>query len=119
MDSILTTIKLLLGIAEDYTHYDVQIVKHINRVFSTLRQLGIGPPGGFRIKDSTSTWSDYLPEGDDESIEFVQTYIYEKVRMAFDPPTSSTHMQALKEDIAEHEWRLNLDAEQELLSEEG
>lgn len=119
MESILTTIKLLLGITEEYTHFDVQIVKHINRAFSTLRQLGIGPPEGFRIEDSTKTWSDFLPEGNDESIDFVQTYIYEKVRMAFDPPTSSAHMQALKEDIAEHEWRLNLDAEQGLLSKEG
>lgn len=117
MESILTSIKMLLGITEDYDHYDPQIIMHINSVFTVLRQLGVGPAKGFRIEDKTSTWNDFITETDDLTFESVKTYVYAKVRLIFDPPTSSAHIEALKQIASEFEWRLNFDAENQNLSE--
>lgn len=111
MDSILTSIKKLLGITEDYTHFDADIIMHINGVFMILRQLGVGPEGGFSISDDSAVWSDFLPEG--TSLELVKSYTYQKVRMLFDPPQSSAVMEAMKRSIDEFEWRLNVAAESE------
>ena len=111
MESILTSIKLLLGMPEDYDAYDPQVIMHINSVFTILRQLGVGPEKGFRIEDKTSTWNDYINETDDLTFESVKTYIYAKVRLIFDPPASSAHIEALKQLINEFEWRLKTDAE--------
>lgn len=109
MDSILTSIKKLLGIDESYEIFDPDIIMHINSVFMVLRQMGVGPPGGFSISDDSAVWTDYIP--DIEKIEAVKTYIYMKVRLVFDPPTSSALLDALKQSIQEYEWRLNVEAE--------
>lgn len=111
MDSILTSIKKLLGVTEDYTHFDADIIMHINGVFMILRQLGVGPEGGFSISDASAVWSDFLPEG--SNLELVKSYTYQKVRMLFDPPQSSAVMEAMKRSIDEFEWRLNVAAESE------
>lgn len=110
-DSILTSIKKLLGITEDYTHFDADIIMHINGVFMILRQLGVGPEGGFSISDASAVWSDFLPAG--VNLELVKSYTYLKVRMLFDPPQSSAVMEAMKRSIDEFEWRLNVAAESE------
>lgn len=119
MESILTSIKLLLQLPEDYTPYDPQVIMHINSVFSTqLRQLGVGPAKGFRIEDDSATWQDFIPqETDDITWDGVKTYVYAKVKLIFDPPNNSVHVQALKDIITEFEWRLNFDAETTNLSE--
>lgn len=109
MESILTSIKKLAGIDEGYEIFDPDIIMHINSVFMILRQMGVGPSTGFSISDDSAVWTDYIP--DIEKIEAVKTYIAMKVRLVFDPPTSSAHLQALKESIAEFEWRLNVEAE--------
>lgn len=106
MDSILNSIKKLLGITEEYEHFDQDIIIHINSVFSILRQIGVGPEEGFIITDSTSTWDEFT--GDDIDIESVKTYVYLKVRLIFDPPSSSAAIDAIKENIKEIEWRLNV-----------
>ena len=112
MESILTSIKLLLGIMEEYNHYDPQIIMHINSVFTILRQLGVGPEKGFRIEDKISTWSDFIPEEtEDITWDGVKSYVYAKVKLIFDPPASSAHIEALKQTANEFEWRLNFDAE--------
>lgn len=111
MESILTSIKLLLGMPEDYDAYDAHVIMHINSVFTILRQLGVGPEKGFRIEDKTSTWSDFITETDDLTFESVKTYVYAKVRLIFDPPASSAHIEALKQLINEFEWRMKTDAE--------
>ena len=111
MESILTSIKLLLGMPEDYDAYDAHVIMHINSVFTILRQLGVGPESGFRIEDKTSTWSDFIDETNDLTYESVKTYIYAKVRLIFDPPTSSSHIKVLEEVVKEFEFRLNFDAE--------
>lgn len=105
-DSILNTTKKLLGIAEENTEFDLDIILHINSVFTILTQLGVGPSKGFSILDSSAVWSDFIPEG--EMMEAVKSYIACKVRMLFDPPTSSTTMQALQNMCGELEWRLNV-----------
>lgn len=106
MESILTSIKKLLGIPEEVESFDMDIVMHINSVFSILTQLGVGPVMGFSISDSSATWADYL--GDDSRIEMVKSYIYLKVRMMFDPSLTSTVNEAMTRNIAELEWRLNV-----------
>lgn len=105
MESILTSIKKLLGPEEAYEHFDTDIITHINTAFMTLTRLGVGPKQGFRIEDSSAVWSDFLE--DDIRLEGVKTYIYLKVKLVFDPPASSAVLQSIKESIAELEWRLN------------
>lgn len=109
MESILTSVKKMLGIAKDYTHFDDDIIMHINSVFMVLTQLGVGPEEGFAITDGSSTWDEFIPEG--SNMESVKTYIYQKVRLIFDPPASSAVMEAMNRSISEFEWRLNVAAE--------
>ena len=107
MESILTSIKKLLGIAEEYEHFDNDIIMHINSVFMILTQLGVGPSKGFVITDSSASWDDFLPEGG-EKLQAVKTYMYMKVRLMFDPPTSSAVMESMNRMVNEIEWRLNV-----------
>ena len=104
MESILTSIKKLLGIAEEYTHFDADIVMHINTVFMILTQLGVGPSQGFSIKDETSVWDDFIP--DNNRFESVKSYIHLKVKLLFDPPVSSAVVESTNRIISELEWRL-------------
>lgn len=111
MDSILVSIKKLLGIAADYTHFDPDIIMHINSAFSILTQLGVGPSEGFRIEDDVKTWNDFI--SDTIRLDAVKSYVYLKVGLMFDPPTSSAVLSAKERQISELEWRLNVAAEQE------
>ena len=103
--SILTSIKKMLGVAEDYTEFDEDIITHINSVFLNLTQLGVGPEEGFVIEDNTAVWEDFI----DNSIQLqaVKTYMYLKVKLLFDPPLSSSVTESFTRMIAELEWRLN------------
>ena len=109
MESILTSIKKLLGITREYEHFDPDIIMHINSVFMILTQMGVGPSEGFVIEDETSTWSDYAE--DLIPIESIKSYIYLRVRLLFDPPSSSAVMESMNRTISEFEWRLNVSAE--------
>lgn len=106
MESILTSIKKMLGIGADYEQFDAELIMHINSVFMTLHQLGVGPAEGFTIGSKHAVWSEFLPEG--QQLEGVKTYMYQKVRLIFDPPTGGALLQALERQIAEWEWRLNV-----------
>lgn len=106
MESILTSIKKLLGIAEEYEHFDADLIMHINSVFAILTQLGVGPSEGFSISDKYSTWDEFIE--DDPRLEMVKSYIYMKVKLLFDPPTSSAVMEATNRLTSELEWRLNV-----------
>lgn len=108
-ESILTSIKKLLGIAEEYTYFDTDIIMHINSVFSILTQLGVGPSNGFSIEDDSSTWDEFIT--DRSVLDAVKSYIYMKVRLMFDPPSSSFVMESTEKMIRELEWRLNASAE--------
>lgn len=103
--SILTSIKKLLGIAEEDASFDQDIIMHINTVFAILAQLGVGPEGGFSIEDDSAVWGNYL--GNATNLELVKSYIYMKVRSMFDPPTSSILAEAMNKNISELEWRIN------------
>lgn len=103
-DSILTSIKGMLGLAKDYTSFDNTIIMHINSVFMVLSQLGIGPTGGYRITDKNNEWYEYI--SDKDNLDSVKSYMYLKVKLMFDPPTNSYHTEAIKQEINELEWRL-------------
>lgn len=105
-ESILNSIKKMLGPDSDYTVFDQDIIIHINSVFSTLNQLGVGPAEGFQITGPNETWSDFIE--DNKKLNSVKTYIYIKVRLIFDPPSSSFVATSLEETAKELEWRLNV-----------
>lgn len=105
-ESILDSVKNALGITSEYRYFDSQIVMHINSVFTILHQLGVRPDSEFSIDDETSTWSDFF--GDAMPRKLVQSYMYLRVRMLFDPPTNSFLMESMKQQIQEYEWRLNV-----------
>lgn len=108
-DSILDSVKKVLNLSSDYTPFDQDIIMHINSVFSALNQLGVGPEAGFMIEDKDAVWFDFL-EGD-MRLNNVKTYVYLRVRMLFDPPTIGYLVEAMKEQIKELEWRINVQRE--------
>jgi len=107
IESILTSTKDALLLAEDYTHFDSQIIMHINSAFSTLQQLGVGPANGFQIVDKQEKWTDLFPVGDPR-LNFVHTYIYLRVKLVFDPPATSFAIEALDKQVKELEWRFTI-----------
>lgn len=109
MESILTSIKLLLGIKEEYEYFDDQLIMHINSVFFILTQLGVGPSEGFSIEDKFATWNEFLP--DEQNLEAVKSYIHLKVKLLFDPPMSTAVTESINRLISELEFRLNAAAE--------
>lgn len=110
MESILTSIKKMLGIAEEYEHFDPDIIIHINSVFMTLTQLGVGPSDGFYITDEESVWTDFI--ADPNKLQAVKTYMYLKVKILFDSASiGSATLAAFERQIQEYEWRLNVEAE--------
>lgn len=102
-ESILTSVKKALGIPEEAEMFDPELIIHINSVFASLNQMGIGPVEGFEIQDKNSKWNDFL-DGD-ILLSSVKTYVYLKVRMIFDPPQNSMSKDAFEKQIAEFEWR--------------
>ena len=110
MDSILTSIKKLLGIAEEYTQFDPDLIIHINSVFLILTQLGVGPKEGFVIEDKTNEWFEFIE--DPTQLQAVKTYMQLKVKLLFDPPLSSSVIESMNRMIAELEWRIRLAAEE-------
>lgn len=108
-DSILTSTKKALDIPETYDVFDGNIIMHINSVFSTLTQLGVGPVDGFEIADAQPTWTDYL--GTNTRLNFIKSYMYLRVKYLFDPPTTSFLLDAMKTQMNEYEWRITNEAE--------
>lgn len=109
MESILTSIKKLLGPGENDTQFDTDIIIYINSAIMRLNQLGIGPPGGYSIKDKENVWSELI--GTRKDLDAVKSYIYLKVRLIFDPPQSGFLVDAIKSQIAELDSTLNIQAE--------
>ena len=107
--SILTSIKKILGIAESDTSFDVDIMFHINSVFASLNQLGIGPDEGFMIEDDQATWDDFL--GTDPRLNNVKTYVHLRVKILFDPPQTSFLGDSLDKQVEKLEWLLNVQRE--------
>lgn len=109
MDSILTSIKKMLGISKDYTQFDADLIMHINTVFLNLTQLGVGPSDGFTIEDEYTEWTDFV--NNDAQLQAIKSYMYLKVKLLFDPPLSSAVIESTNRMIAELEWRLNVAAD--------
>lgn len=105
-NSILTSTKKILGLAESYKEFDLDIIMHINSVFSTLHQLGIGPALGFEIEDDGDEWDDFV--SDDLPLNNVKSYVFLRVKLLFDPPSTSYHLTAMENQIRELEWRMNV-----------
>lgn len=109
MESILVSIKKLLGIDEAYDNFDADLIMHINSVFSILTQLGVGPSEGFFIQDANETWTDFVP--DDAKLKLIKSYTYVKVKLLFDPPLSSAVMESMNRIASELEWRIQVIAD--------
>lgn len=109
MDSILSSVKKMLGIDEAYTHFDLDIIVHINATLAQLTQFGIGPDAGFAISGIDETWEMFM--GTNPRLNMVKSYVYMRVRYLFDPPLSSAAAEAIKQQLDEFGWRLNIAAE--------
>lgn len=107
--SIFVTTKKVLGIAESDSSFDDTIYMHLNTVLADLNQLGVGPIGGLLVEDEDVAWSQFT--GDDVLLSPVKTYVNLRVRMLFDPPTTSFAIAAMEKQLAQIEWRLNVYAE--------
>lgn len=116
MESILLSIKKLLGITEEYKHFDPDIIMHINTVFDDLSQLGVVPYDDFRIEDETSVWTDYVPDAG--MIESIKSYMYLRVKLLFDPPLNSSIIESMNRQIERLEWRINTSAESQLVKKD-
>ena len=106
MDSILTSVKKIIGISEEDESFDTDLIMHINSVLMILNQLGVGPEDGFSITDKSAVWTDII--GDNKLIEATKTFVGLKVRLIFDPPTSSAVLDSINKTISELEWRINV-----------
>lgn len=106
--SILTDVKKLLGITEEYTEFDTDLIIDINAVFMILNQLGVGPKKPFVISSAAETWDDFT---DDKDKEALKSYMFLKVKMIFDPPQVGPTIEAYNKLISEFEWRLNVQAD--------
>ena len=105
-DSILMTIRKLVCGDPYADHFDTDLLVHINACFSILNQLGVGPENGFVVTDETQSWSSY--SDNDLILNMVKTYVTLKVRVIFDPPLTSSVLEAMNKEISQLEWRLNV-----------
>ena len=116
-NSILGTIKKLIGIDKDYGVFDVDLIVAINSSFMILNQLGIGPEKPFSITDESATWKDFF--GDEEIFALAKSYIYLRTKLLFDPPSSGVSHEAVERQISEFEWRMHVQADYNDSKEEG
>ena len=105
-DSILMTIRKLVCGDPYADHFDTDLLVHINACFSILNQLGVGPESGFVVTDETQSWSSYV--ADNRILNMVKTYVTLKVKKIFDPPLTSSVLEAMDKEISQLEWRLNV-----------
>jgi hypothetical protein len=111
-ESILLSTKKILGLESEYTPFDLDVITHINAAFSILNQLGVGPEEGYFITDESNAWTEFVTP--DNQLNLVKTYVFLKVRILFDPPSTSFLLETYDNQIKEYEWRLNIMRENEL-----
>ena len=104
--SVLSSTKKILGIDDEYTVFDLDIITFINSALSVVNQLGVGPEGGFFISDKNDVWEDLIIP--DNQLNLVKTYVFLKTRFLFDPPSTGYLTEAMSKQISEYEWRLNI-----------
>lgn len=105
--SILNSIKKLLGLDSEYTPFDQDIILHINAVLRVLNQLGVGS-STFRVSSASEEWSEFLTSSDEVNLDDVITFVYLRVRLLFDPPSSGIVTDSIKATIDELTWRINV-----------
>ena len=110
-DSILITIKKLIGLDPEDESFNTDLLVNINSAIDVLRQLGVSIADGFTVEDDSTTWEELIPEG--MSLHQIRSYLCMKVRKWFDPPQNGTTMDALNTSIAELEWRINVTVDPE------
>lgn len=110
-NSILISTKKKLGLDQAYEQFDMEIISYINSALAILTQLGVGPEDGLNIDGPNNTWDELFV--DSKKIELAKSYIYLKVRLLFDPPTSSFVLESMNKQLSEYEWRINVMAEKE------
>lgn len=112
-ESILASMKLMLGMEPEYNAFDTDIIIHINSILAKLTQVAVGPEEGFKL-DSTdpisSKWEDFLGT-DSKVLNMAKTYMYLQLRLIFDPPQNSFTQDAIKKEAEELLWRLNVEAD--------
>lgn len=106
MDSILLSVKKLLGIDAEYTVFDPDIIIHINTAFAVLNQLGVGPVEGFMIESENEVWDEYIM---DFNFTMAKTFVFLKVKLAFDPPSSTALLESMNRQLDELTWRLEVE----------
>lgn len=117
-ESILNSIKKMLGIYSDISAFDDELTIHVNSILASLVQMGIGVTEyGYTIVNAKNTWSEFL--GDDKRLESVKTYVFLKVKLIFDPPLQSSVIDAYREQIKEFEWRNYITKDNDRINEEG
>lgn len=107
LDSILDTVKKMLGLDPSYDAFDTDVIVNVNSALMTLTQLGVGPDSGYAITGADETWTDFLGE-ERVDLEGIKQYVYFKTRLGFDPPANSSVMESMKNSCNELEWRLNV-----------
>ena len=117
MDSILQSVRKSCGLSIDDDSFDVDLIMHTNAVLMILNRIGVGASEGFSISDEKPIWKDFVSEEQLKRLGAIESYVGQKVRLIFDPPQNSSHLQALKESISELEWTLNI--ESEMLKSDG
>ena len=108
-ESILDTIKDLVGVSSEDNAFDGEIITAINTAFFTLNQIGVGEGSPFNITGNSEVWRDFI--GDIDSLSMIKNYVGLRVRLLFDPPATQTLMTAIRDQITEYEWRLNVEAD--------
>lgn len=105
-DSIFLSTKKMLGIADEDKSFDSDLMTHINSVFSILNQLGVGPSDGFVINGEAETWDEFLVDDKRNQLQMIKSYMYQRVKIIFDPPSTGVLNEALERQIKELEWRI-------------
>lgn len=108
IDSILRSVKKTIGLVDEYTQFDADLIMHINSTFGILHQLGVGPEEPFSINGLDETWDNFITQ---KNTELVRSYMFLKVKMLFDPPSTATMHEAYERSIQEMEWRLTVAAD--------
>lgn len=103
--SILDSIKKVLGIDSEYTVYDEDVMMHANSAFATLQQLHVGPETAFYLESKDQKWNSVITSPE---FNMIKTYVYQYVRLRFDPPDKGYELSAIQDTIKELEWRLNV-----------
>lgn len=108
MNTILEDVRKVIGGGLIDHYFDEQICMHINTEIFTLDQLGV-VINHVVVNDETK-WTEVIP--DIKEFEAIKTWLGLKVRLIFDPPTSSYVMESITSNLNELEFRIQTKADE-------